>query len=78
MVAVPDEKWGERVHASIVLKEGSEATAEDLIGEHSGITLRDTNTPRASTSGAIAKTSIGKIMRREVKKRYWEAGKSIA
>lgn len=78
VVAVPDEKWGERVHASIVLKEGSEATAEDLI-KHCRDHLAGYKCPKSIDFWSdLPKTSIGKIMRREVKKRYWEAGKSIA
>jgi long-chain acyl-CoA synthetase len=78
VVAVPDQKWGERVHAAIVLKEGSNVSADDLI-KHCRDRLAGYKCPKSIDFWPdLPKTSIGKIMRRDVKKRYWEAGKSIA
>ena len=31
VVAAPDQKWGERVHAAVVLKEGADVTSDNLI-----------------------------------------------
>jgi fatty-acyl-CoA synthase len=30
VVGLPDEKWGERVHAAVVLREGAEVTESDV------------------------------------------------
>jgi acyl-CoA synthetase (AMP-forming)/AMP-acid ligase II len=30
VIGVPDEQWGERVHAVVVLKPGADATAEQI------------------------------------------------
>jgi acyl-CoA synthetase (AMP-forming)/AMP-acid ligase II len=63
VVSAPDEQWGERVQAVVVLKKGETATTEDLIKF-----CRD----------ELPKTAVGKIPRNEVKKRFWQAaGKQI-
>jgi acyl-CoA synthetase (AMP-forming)/AMP-acid ligase II len=78
VVAAPDKKWGERVHAAIVLKEGFKATADELI-KHCKDRLAGYKCPKSIDFWPdLPKTSIGKIMRREVKKRYWKTGENIA
>jgi long-chain acyl-CoA synthetase len=73
VIGVPDDKWGERVHAVVRLKPGMSTTPEALIThchEHIAgykcprtIDLRDEPLP---LSGA------GKILKAEVRKLFWE------
>ncbi|GAK13653.1 AMP-binding protein [Geomicrobium sp. JCM 19039] len=63
IVAKPDEKWGETPHAILVLREGHEATEEDMIGfvrEH----LAHFKCPRHVTFlDELPKTASGKIQK---------------
>ncbi|MGW8321199.1 MAG: AMP-binding enzyme, partial [Thermodesulfobacteriota bacterium] len=72
VVSAPDEKWGERVQAAVVLKEGQQATAEELI-EHCKSRLAGYKCPKAIEFWeALPKTPIGKILRKDVKKAFWK------
>jgi acyl-CoA synthetase (AMP-forming)/AMP-acid ligase II len=72
VVSAPDTRWGERVQAAVVLKAGQRATAEELI-EHCKKRLAGYKCPKAIEFWqALPKTPIGKILRKDVKKRFWE------
>ncbi len=72
VVSAPDEKWGERVQAVVVLKRGQAATAEELIA-HCKERLAGYKCPKAIEFwGSLPKTPIGKILRKDVKKIFWE------
>ena len=72
VVSAPDPRWGERVQAAVVLKEGQRATAEELI-EHCKKRLAGYKCPKAVEFWpALPKTPIGKILRKDVKKKFWE------
>ena len=79
VIAVPDKRWGERVHAAVALKDGFEGVAAEDIITHCRDKLAGYKCPKSVDFWPdLPKTSIGKIMRREVKRRYWEGGKNIA
>lgn len=62
VVAKPDEKWGEVPAAFIELKEGHDASAEEIIAfcrEH----LAGFKTPKHVVFGELPKTSTGKIQK---------------
>jgi acyl-CoA synthetase (AMP-forming)/AMP-acid ligase II len=72
VVGVPDETWGEAVKAVVVLKPGQSATEQELI-DFCKADLASYKKPRSvEFVAALPKTTIGKILRREVKKKYWE------
>ncbi len=72
VVSAPDEKWGERVQAVVVLRQGQTATGEELI-QHCKGKLAGYKCPKAVEFwDAIPKTPIGKIIRKDVKKKFWE------
>jgi acyl-CoA synthetase (AMP-forming)/AMP-acid ligase II len=72
VVSAPDEKWGERVQAVVVLKEGQKATAEELI-KFCKERLAGYKCPKAVEFwDELPKTPIGKILRKDVKKKFWE------
>ena len=70
VIGVPDEKWVERVHALIVLKEGQETASDGIIAfckQH----LAGYKTPRSiEFVDALPKNPQGKILKRELKDRY--------
>jgi long-chain acyl-CoA synthetase len=71
VVAAPDKKWGERVQAVVVLKDGCAATKDELI-KHCKDRLAGYKCPKSIDFwNELPKTSVGKILRREVKKHYW-------
>ena len=62
VVATPDEKWGEAPCAFIELKDGAEASAEEII-EHCRAHLARFKAPRDVVFGTLPKTSTGKIQK---------------
>ncbi|MBV8990908.1 MAG: AMP-binding protein, partial [Solirubrobacterales bacterium] len=71
VVAMPDEKWGERPKAFVELKRGEEASEEDLTSfcrEH----LARFKCPAAIEFGELPRTSTGKIQKYVLREREWE------
>ncbi|MER5789092.1 long-chain fatty acid--CoA ligase [Streptomyces sp. NPDC001980] len=74
VVAVPDEKWGERPLATVVLREGSTATFEALrifLAEEGKIAKWQLP-ERWTVIAAVPKTSVGKFDKKVLRKRYAE------
>lgn len=71
VVGVPDEKWGERVHAVVILHDGVNASAED-IAAHARERLAGYKRPRSVSFIAEAdmpRTATGKILHRVLRDR---------
>ncbi len=62
VVARPDEKWGESPCAFVTLREGENATAEDIIA-FCREALAHYKVPRSVVFGPLPKTSTGKIQK---------------
>jgi fatty-acyl-CoA synthase len=62
VVARPDARWGESPCAFVTLKEGSAATADELIA-HCRTLLAGFKLPRTIVFGPLPKTSTGKIQK---------------
>ncbi|MGW6541146.1 long-chain fatty acid--CoA ligase [Streptomyces sp. NPDC055051] len=74
VVAVPDEKWGERPLATVVLKEGAEAdytTLRDFLADEGGIAKWQLP-ERWAIVPAVPKTSVGKFDKKVIRKQYAE------
>jgi long-chain acyl-CoA synthetase len=73
VIGVPDEKWGERVHAIVRLKAGQSATAEQII-EHSRSQIAGFKCPRsiAFVTEPLPLSGAGKILKTDLRKPYWE------
>ncbi|MBN9390359.1 MAG: long-chain-fatty-acid--CoA ligase [Chloroflexi bacterium] len=74
VIGVPDQKWGERVHAVIVLKPGYEATEDELVKvcreQISGYKI-----PRSlEFLPEMPKSGAGKILKRNLREKYWQPG----
>lgn len=73
---IPDEYWGEAVHAVVVAKEGETLGAREIIdfcGEH----LAGYKKPKAvDFVDALPVSGYGKILRREVRDQYWQGQSS--
>ncbi|HSP29458.1 MAG TPA: AMP-dependent synthetase, partial [Ilumatobacteraceae bacterium] len=69
---IPSEDWGELVHAVIVKREGSDLD-EDGVKAHSREHLANYKIPRSfSWIDELPKTGSGKILKRDLRKPYWE------
>jgi fatty-acyl-CoA synthase len=72
VIGVPDEKWGEAVKAIVVLKEGMEATEDEII-EFCKERLARYKAPKSiDFLNTLPKTGSGKIAKRELREKYWE------
>jgi acyl-CoA synthetase (AMP-forming)/AMP-acid ligase II len=72
VVSAPDDKWGERVQAVVLLKAGQTATAQELI-EHCRGKLAGYKCPKnVEFWDELPKTPVGKILRKDVKKHFWK------
>jgi fatty-acyl-CoA synthase len=70
VVATPDEKWGERPKAFVVLKKGQEATEEEIIDfckDH----IARFKAPAAVEFGDLPKTSTGKVQKFVLRDKEW-------
>ena len=71
VVAIPDEKWGERPKGYVTLRPGAELTAEELIA-FSRETLPGFKAPSEIEFGELPKTSTGKVKKYELRARARE------
>lgn len=70
-VAVPDDLWGERVHAIVVRKPGAEVT-EEQIRDHAKTLIAGYKAPRTvEFVDALPATPTGKVLKRELRAKYW-------
>jgi fatty-acyl-CoA synthase len=74
VVAVPDERWGERPKAFVVLRDGA-AVEMDELAEHVRARLARFKVPDVIEFVAeLPKTSTGKIQKFQLREREWPAG----
>ena len=72
VIGVPDQQWGERVHAVVVLRAGMQATAED-IREHCKTLIGGYKCPRsAEFVTELPMTGAGKVLKRTLRQRHWQ------
>ncbi|HDR9762271.1 TPA: AMP-binding protein [Burkholderia cepacia] len=70
---VPDEKWGEAVHAVVVLNDGAHTTSEELI-EHCRARIGGYKCPRTIEfrTEPLPLTPIGKVRKNVLRDPFWE------
>ena len=79
VVGVPDEKWGEAVKAVVVLKEGQNATEEEIIAFCKENIAHYKAPKSVDFIGELPKTGSGKIYKKGLRDHYWEdRGKRIS
>ncbi|MEU8900124.1 long-chain-fatty-acid--CoA ligase [Nocardia sp. NPDC048505] len=78
VIGVPDEEWGERVHAVIVCVPGVTVTAAE-IREHAKTRIAGYKAPRSiELTDALPVSGAGKVLKRELRGKYWEdAGRQV-
>ena len=70
VVGVPDESWGEMVKAIVVLKEGKEATEEEIISFCKERLARYKAPKSVAFYPALPKTGSGKIAKGELREQF--------
>ena len=72
VIGVPDDEWGERVHAVIVPIEGTTPTLE-AIREHAKELIAGYKCPRSmELIVALPVSGAGKVLKRELRAKYWD------
>ncbi|MGH9045803.1 MAG: AMP-binding protein [Acidimicrobiales bacterium] len=72
VIGVPDDRWGEKVLALVVLREGATASQQDLI-EHCRARMAHFKAPSAvEIRQELARTATGKLQKYKLRQPYWE------
>ena len=73
VIGVPDEKWGERVHAIVVPRDGTSPDPKDLMA-HCRELIADYKCPRSVSfrDEALPLSGAGKVLKTELRKPFWE------
>jgi long-chain acyl-CoA synthetase len=75
VIGIPSAQWGESVHAVIALKDGQQATAQEII-DFCRMLIAGYKLPRSiEFCDALPLSGAGKIMKNVLRKPWWE-GKS--
>jgi fatty-acyl-CoA synthase len=77
VIPVPDDKWGEAPKALVVLKPGATTTAVELIDFCRSVLSHYKCPHSIDFLEALPKTGSGKLLKRELRQKYWAAQKSV-
>jgi acyl-CoA synthetase (AMP-forming)/AMP-acid ligase II len=71
VIGVPDDKWGEAVKAVVELKRDQSVSAADLI-DYCKTHLSHVKAPKSiDFVESLPRSSVGKVLKRELRARYW-------
>lgn len=73
VVGVPDEKWGEAIHAEVMLRADAESTEGDLIDHVKGRLGRFKAPKSLAFVRELPLSAVGKVLRRQVRDKYWQS-----
>jgi long-chain acyl-CoA synthetase len=73
VIGIPNERWGEQVHAVVVTKPGASAKPEELM-EFCKTLIAGYKCPRSVeiSDKPLPLSGAGKILKRELRKPFWE------
>jgi len=73
VIGVPDDRWGERVHAIVVPKRGTSLGADDVI-DHCRNQIAGYKCPRSVEfrDTPLPLSGAGKVLKRELREPYWK------
>jgi len=75
VIGVPDEKWGEAIKAVVSLNPGKPATEEELIAFCKDNMASYKKPKSVDFVDELPKNNYGKILKRELRDRYWQGRK---
>jgi acyl-CoA synthetase (AMP-forming)/AMP-acid ligase II len=71
VIGIPSDKWGELVHAVVVVKSGASVTVEE-IQEHCKTLIANYKCPRSvSLADALPLSGAGKVLKTKLREPYW-------
>jgi long-chain acyl-CoA synthetase len=75
VIGVPDERWGERVHAVLFVRPGSSVTEDDLVA-HCRPLIANYKRPKSFELRyePLPLSGVGKILKTELRKAFWGEG----
>jgi acyl-CoA synthetase (AMP-forming)/AMP-acid ligase II len=77
VIGVPDDRWGERVHAVVVLLDGQRAD-EDTLRDFCREAIAGYKVPRSfEFAEALPMSGAGKILKRELRRQHWGERKQV-
>jgi acyl-CoA synthetase (AMP-forming)/AMP-acid ligase II len=76
VIAIPDEKWGERPKAFVTLKQGQSTTEQEIIA-FCRAHLAHFKCPAAVEFGDLPKTSTGKVQKYVLRNKEWGARQKL-
>jgi acyl-CoA synthetase (AMP-forming)/AMP-acid ligase II len=71
VASAPDEKWGERVQAAVVLRQGQQLTEEDLLAFCRDRLAHYKCPKRIELRTTLPKSLVGKLLRKDVRNDFW-------
>jgi long-chain acyl-CoA synthetase len=73
VIGIPDERWGESVHAIVILKEGATATPEEITA-HSRSLIAGYKAPKSVEfrSEPFPMSGAMKVLKKDLRAPYWE------
>jgi long-chain acyl-CoA synthetase len=72
VIGIPDDEWGERVHAVVQLYDTADETAKDRLLEHCRKHLAAYKCPRSiEFRTKLPRTEAGKLYKRRIRDEYW-------
>jgi long-chain acyl-CoA synthetase len=78
VIGIPDPYWVEKVHALVVTKQGTSATAEEIIA-FCKKQIAGYKTPKSvEFVDSLPKNPAGKILKRELREKYWKEAEKKA
>ncbi|GAA1457036.1 long-chain-fatty-acid--CoA ligase [Williamsia maris] len=77
VVGIPDDRWGERIHAAVVLAAGATVDVDEL-GEFCRTLIANYKIPRSvEVLDQLPMSGAGKILKREIRKAHWEHAERV-
>jgi long-chain acyl-CoA synthetase len=70
VIGIPDERWGESIHAVIVLAPGAEACEHELLQFAAGRLARYKKPRSLEFADALPVGATGKVLKRQLRERY--------
>jgi len=73
VIGIPSEQWGEAVHAIVIVEQGAEVTAGDIIN-HARQSIAGYKVPKsvAFRSEPLPLSGALKVLKRELREPYWQ------
>jgi acyl-CoA synthetase (AMP-forming)/AMP-acid ligase II len=72
VIGVPDDYWGEAVKAVVVLKDGMEATEEEIISLCRENLASYKKPKSVEFRNELPRTPTGKIRKKDIREEYWK------